>query len=260
MQPSQRHEEIVSLLRGASEITVEEFAKKLGVSKETIRRDLAHLDSIGHLHKFHGGARSMAAMLATGEKEGPFAQRMVQNIDAKRSIARAASQLFKPGDSLFIDTGSTTVVMAESLAQLSSLTVITNSPRIAATVAVNNTHKVFLLGGAYSADAGESVGPLALDQVGKFRAGHVVLTIGAMDVSCVMDFDLQEAEMAKAMIERADRVTVLADHTKFDRRAVFEVAPLRRIHSVVTDAPPSDQISRSLGAAGVSLIVASRAA
>ncbi len=259
MQPTQRHEEIVSLLRGTSEVSVEEFAKRLGVSKETIRRDLTHLDAAGHLHKFHGGARSMAAPVAD-DKEGPFAQRMAQNIEAKRRIARAAGRLFKPGDSLFIDTGSTTVAMAESLAQLSALTVITNSPRVAAAVAVNNTHKVFLLGGAYSADAGESVGPLALEQVGKFRPGHVVLTIGAIDMSCVMDFDLHEAEMAKAMIERADRVTVLADHTKFGRRAVFEIAPLRKIHAVVTDVPPGAQIARSLVAAGVSLIVASETA
>ena len=257
MQPSQRHEAIVSLLRDASEISVEEFAKKLGVSKETIRRDLTHLDAAGHLHKFHGGARPMALALVAGDKEGPFAQRMAQNIEAKRRIARTAGRLFKPGDSLFIDTGSTTVAMAESLAQLSGLTVITNSPRIAATVAANNTHKVFLLGGAYSADAGESVGPLALEQVGKFRAGHVILTVGAIDVACVMDFDLHEAEMAKAMIERADRVTVLADRSKFDRQAVFEVAALRKIHAVVTDVPPSDRMARSFGAAGVSLIVAS---
>lgn len=257
MHPSQRHEKIVSLLGQTGETSVEEFARQLGVSKETIRRDLSRLDAIGYLRKFHGGARSIAVVRGTIEKEGPFAQRMAQNFDAKRRIAEAASRLFQPGDSLFIDTGSTTVAMAESLAKLSSLVIITNSPRIAATVAVNNSHKVFLIGGAYSADAGQSVGPLALEQVAKFRATHVVLTVGAIDDSCVMDFDLHEAEMAKAMIDRADRVTVLADHSKFDRRAVFEIAPIQKIHTIVTETPPADQIARSIRAAGVSLVIAS---
>lgn len=256
MHPSQRHEKIVSLLSKMGEISVEGFAEQLGVSKETIRRDLSRLDAIGQVRKFHGGARSVALAMAGAEKEGPFAQRMAQNFDAKRRIAEAAGRLFKPGDSLFIDTGSTTIAMAESLAKLTSLVIITNSPRIAATVAVNNSHKVFLIGGAYSADAGESVGPLAMEQITKFRADHVVLTIGAIDATCVMDFDLHEAEMAKAMIERADRITVLADSSKFERRAVFEVAPIAKVDRIVTEMQPSDQMARALKSAGVSLVIA----
>lgn len=89
--------------------------------------------------------------------------------------------------------------------------------------------------------------------MGKFRARHAVLTIGAVDLSCIMDFDLQEAEIAKAMIERADHVTVLADSSKFDRRAVFEVAPLSRIDTLVTDIQPSDPMARAIAAAGVQL-------
>lgn len=256
MALSSRHEDIIARLAAAGELTVEDLAERLGVSRETVRRDLARLEAGGHLRRYHGGARALTIAGGEAEKEWPFAQRMAQNAAGKRRIALAARELFRPEESLFIDTGSTTIAFAEALAARASLVAITNSPRIAATLAANHSHKVFLLGGAYGADAGESLGPLALEQIGKFRAGHAVLTIGAIDPTSVMDFDLQEAEVAKAMIERADRVTVLADHSKFDRGAVFEVAPLARLHRLVTDLPPSALMRNALQAAGVELIVA----
>ncbi|QFR34432.1 DeoR/GlpR family DNA-binding transcription regulator [Ancylobacter sp. TS-1] len=257
MQPTSRHEVILALVARSGEASVEVLARELGVSHETVRRDLSRLDTAGRLRRFHGGARAIgvpvAVPAAVTEKEWPFAQRMAQNAAGKARIAAAASALFQPDDSLFVDTGSTTVAFAEALAGRPPLVVITNAPRIAATLA-GHGHKVFLIGGAYGADAGESLGPLALEQIGKFRARHAVLTVGAIDQTCMMDFDLQEAEVAKAMIERADRVTVLADHSKFDRRAVFEVAPLAAIHTLVTDQPPSEPMGRALTAAGVELV------
>lgn len=260
MQPTSRHEQIVTLVARSGEVSVEALAQALDVSRETVRRDLARLDALGQLRRFHGGARALGAPVsvpsAVTEKEWPFAQRMAQNASGKARIAAAACGLFQPDDSLFVDTGSTTVAFAEALAACPPLVVITNAPRIASTLAMGGGHKVFLIGGAYGADAGESLGPLALEQIGKFRARHAVLTVGAIDQACVMDFDVQEAEVAKAMIERADRVTVLADHSKFDRRAVFEVVPLAGIDTLVTDVPPSEAMTRALAAAGVELVVA----
>lgn len=255
MLPSSRHRAIIALLATAGELTVEELAERLAASRETIRRDLARLDAKGQLKRFHGGARAITTPAAVMEKEWPFAQRMAQNALAKQAIATAATRLFQPDDSLFIDTGSTTVILAEALARTQGLVAITNSPSIAATLAGTHSHKVFLIGGAYGADAGESLGPLALEQIAKFRVRYAVLTIGAIDPTCVMDFDLQEAEVAKAMIERADQVVVLADHSKFNRRAVFEVAPLARIDMLVTDQPPSEPMLRAIEAAGIQLIV-----
>lgn len=256
MAPSSRHDEIVALLTRSGEMSVEAIAERLGVSRETVRRDLARLDAAGRIKRRHGGARALAQPGAALETEWPFAQRMAQNAAAKRAIAVAASRRFQPEDSLFIDTGSTTIAFAEALTSRHSLVIVTNSPRIAATLAGDHTHKVFLIGGAYGVDAGESLGPLALEQIAKFRVRHAVLTVGAIDQACVMDFDLQEAEVAKAMIERADFVTVLADHSKFDRRAVFEVAPLSRIHTLVTDLAPGEKMARAIVTAGIDLVIA----
>lgn len=256
MRPNQRQDMITSLVGQMGEITVEELAEKLDVSKETIRRDLTRLDAIGRLRKYHGGARALESSSLIPELEGPFASRMSENSDAKRKIARAAAALLKPEDSIFIDTGTTTVLLADEIAKQQSLLVITNSHRIASVVATNPSHKVFLIGGAYGVDAGESLGPLALEQIGKFRAKCAVITIGAVDASSAMDYDLQEAEIAKAMIERADRLIVLADHTKLDKRAVFEVVPLSAIDVLVTDREPPKALSAALAEANVMIVLA----
>jgi len=236
-------------------MTVEELAERLDVSRETIRRDLTKMDAEGRLRKFHGGARAVNSLSEAPENEGPFAARMAENYDAKRKIAAAAAKLLRADDSVFIDTGSTTVVMADELAKIPSLVVITNSHRIAATVSGNPAHKVFLIGGAYGADAGESLGPLALEQISKFRVRYAIITVGAIDTYSLMDFDLHEAEVAKAMIERADKLIVLADHSKFDRRAVFEVAPMAAVDCIVTDRQPSSNVAAYLSAANIELVV-----
>lgn len=255
MRPSQRHDEILSLINRSGEVTVEELAERLDVSRETIRRDLTKMDAEGLLRKYHGGARATNAQHETHEIEGPFSFRMAENYEAKRKIAIAASRLVNADDSILIDTGSTTVVMADELVKIKSLIVVTNSHRIAATVSANSSHKVFLIGGAYGADAGESLGPLALEQISKFRVRLAIITVGALDGDSLMDFDLQETEVAKAMIERADTLVVLADHTKFEKKAIFEVAPLSRVDWVVTDRQPSPRMQAILREANVQLAV-----
>jgi DeoR family transcriptional regulator, glycerol-3-phosphate regulon repressor len=254
LKPSDRHNEIVRLVHKAGEASVDELADQLGVSRETIRRDLSDLDGLGRLRKFHGGARVRSSASTEPSAEGPFALRMGENTTAKRKIAYKASTLLSPGDSLFIDTGTTTLMLAEALVELPSLTVITNSWRVAATVAANADHKVFLLGGAYGADAGETLGQFAVEQIRKFRARHAFLTVGAIDQSTVMDFDMQETEVAQAMVERVDAVTVLADSSKFGKLGIFEVARWRAIGRLVSDQTPPPAMRDAIKSAGTEIV------
>ncbi len=255
MTPRLRREAIVGLVARAREISVDDLARELAVSHETIRRDLGRLDGDGLLRKVHGGARIADPGRESPGVESPFDQRMAHNVQGKQAIAVLAAGLFRPGDTLFIDTGSTTLALADALAGLSHLTVITNSPRIAAVIAANRSNKAFLVGGAFAPEVGETLGALALDQIAGFRAQHVVLTVGAIDGTCIMDFDVQEAGIARAMIDRADTVTVVADHTKLGRRAVFEVAPLARVGRLVTDHAPDPAMAEALDRHGVEVIL-----
>lgn len=258
VRPHERHEEIIRLVTRRGEVSVDQLAEELSVSRETIRRDLVGLDEIGRLQKFHGGAklRSVAATEIGGE--GPFAARMAENLSAKRQIAKAAASLLSPGDSLFIDTGTTTVLFAEAIAGLSGLTVITNSTRIASIVSTGGDNKVFLIGGAFSVDASETIGSLAVEQIARFRARHAFLTIGALDSTGLLDFDEAETQIARAMIERVEAVTVLADSSKFNKRGIFEVTGWDRVGRLVTNAEPPANIAEAMQAAGTVEIIATR--
>src|SRR5262245_8847951 len=127
MRPSDRRDLIVSMVRERERVTVESLAKELSTSSETIRRDLTELAARGVIRKFHGGAASTSDPgVSIVKTEGPYRSRMSQNMREKRAIARCAVGLFSPGDTLFIDTGTTTVVFAEELASLFPITVVTN--------------------------------------------------------------------------------------------------------------------------------------
>lgn len=255
MKPADRHNRIVKLVQQHHDVSVEMLATQLDVSRETIRRDLSALDGQGRLRKVHGGARpGMAPGQLVPQAEGPFALRMADNAEAKRRIAARAATLFDAGDSVFIDTGTTTLALAHALVQAPALVIITNSWRIASIVSSHAEHRVFLLGGACNPDAGETLGPLVLEQIKRFHARHVFLTIGAMDTRTIMDFDAQEAEIAQAMIERAEEVTVLADSSKLARRGIFDVAPLSRVNRLVTDHAPPPDVAAALDRAGAEVI------
>jgi DeoR family glycerol-3-phosphate regulon repressor len=257
MQPAERRSRIVDLLRESGRVTVGELAQEFGASFETIRRDLTELSARNLIQKFHGGATLLNAAKLGTKIEGSFQGRMLEHQREKRAIARCAAALFSPGDSLFVDTGTTTLIFAEELARLSRLTVITNSIAIAQTIArgTGQGNKAFLLGGEYSDDAGENVGRLAVEQISRFRAAHAVLTVGAIETDGVMDYDLNEAEIAAAMVSHARQVTVLADSSKLGRGGLFMVCPLADVDRLVIDRAPDGMIAEYLQSADVEVLV-----
>lgn len=239
LERNQRHERIVVLVRAAGELGVDELAEKLNVSRETVRRDLTLLDRQGLVKKFHGGARA-ELMPYKGGIEGSFAARMSENVEEKRKLCQSAAKFFKSGDTLFIDTGSTTAIFAEIIADLPRLIIITNSNTVAKIVSANPHHDVFVLGGNYNRDNNENLGMLAIEQIKKFHARFAVLTAGAVSNNFVSDFDLQEAEIARAMIKQSEQTVVLADHSKFSKQGTFAVATMQDVDYLVTDRKPTE--------------------
>lgn len=254
MNPTDRQAEIVNIIRQHNRVTVEELARILKISKETIRRDLTELARIGKVQKFHGGA-SMPMM--TGE--GPFRDRMSDNALAKAAIAAEAVKLISQGETILIDTGSTTVYFAEKLAKVSNLTVVTNSAEIARVISLASLQcKTFLLGGEFNADNRQTFGSMAVSQIRSFRAHHAVLTIGALDLRTgIMDFCIEEAQVARAMIEQAESLTILADSSKIGRIASFEVCSLDRITNLVCDQSLPEKYQAALIEAGVKIFIVS---
>ena len=248
-----RRAKIVEIIRKKKRATVDELAALLDISRETIRRDLAGLANSGKIQKIHGGATLPRAF-----GEGSFQQRMSDNAEAKARIAVAASRLFFAGETMFIDTGSTTLYFAEKLSGVSELTIITNSTEIAGTVSSSASgNRTFLLGGEFSPDNRQTVGTMVAAQIRSFRAHHAVLTVGALDGRTgAMDYSIEEAQVARAMIEQSESLSVLVDSSKFNEVASFEVCSLAQIDRLVCDAAPPDSLGDALAAAGVKVILA----
>jgi DeoR/GlpR family transcriptional regulator of sugar metabolism len=255
-RPNTRRERIVQMVRERERVSVDTLAEALGASRETIRRDLTDLAERGRLRKIHGGAIFVEPRLYEPSIEGPFQARLSLNADGKRAIARCAIRLFGPGDTMFVDTGTTTLLFAEEVAQASGLTTITNSAAIAALASRGASNMTFLIGGEYLADSTENLGPLAVEQIGRFHAIHAVLAVGSVETVGILDFDAKEADVARAMIAQARSVTVLADASKFARGGLIKVAPLSAVARLITDAEPPSEIASALKDAGVSVILA----
>lgn len=249
---SKRHTEIMRILADEGTVTISKLAARLGVSLETVRRDVRPLTENGSVLKMHG-----AVGLAGQVGEAPFQRRMRENAGAKRRIARAMAQQIQDGDSVMLDTGTTTSFVARELLGHRRLTVVTNSSDIARTLATENGNKVYMAGGELRSDSGAAFGASAIEFIAKFSVTHAIISAGAIDAgSGVMDFDLEEAEFARMMLSRGDRTYVVTDHTKFGRRGLVSVAGFETIGHLVTDLPVVEELAAALDAHDTRLIVA----
>jgi len=246
LKPKQRQTGILSVVAETGEVTVDALAQRFDVSAETIRRDLAQLAETGALQKVHGGARRLRL-----HAEGSYGERMVQDAGAKAVIAQKLTTLVAPGDTLFIDTGTTTLACAEALSGVDGLTVITNSLHVAQVLGKGGS-KVFLLGGAFAPESAETVGPLVIAQIGRFQADHAVLTVSALDAEAgATDSDFEEAQVSRAMMDHARNTVVVAGSAKLGRKAAFRVCRLDEIDVLVCDETPPDAFVAALDAARV---------
>ncbi len=248
VKPRDRQTRILDIVAREGAVSVETLAEDFGVSAETIRRDLSDLASTGALHKVRGGARRIR--LST---EGSFEERRFEQAEGKAAIARTLGSVIEPGDTIFIDTGTTTLACADELARHDGLTVITNSAYIAQRLGTRpGQRQVYVVGGTWQPDNAETVGPIAIEQIGRFQADHAVIGVAALDADAgAMDADFDEAQIARAMIDRARHVIVLAHGEKFGRRAAFRICRLDEIDVLVSDRSPDGPLADALAAAAV---------
>ena len=237
MLQEERFLRIRSLLATFSRVSVDRIVQDLEVSRETVRRDLLELEGSGELRRVHGGA------VATGpEPEPPLAVRLVARQKEKRAIAKAAVGLLRPGQTLFLDAGSTTSTLAEEIATLSGMTVITNSLTIAlklagADEARSSRNAVRLLGGQIDVKTQATHGEGTLEDIRRFRVDVALLSpVGLHARHGAMSFEHHEAAVARAMAEQAQQVVILADHSKIGLASRVTYARTADIDIVVTDA------------------------
>jgi DeoR family glycerol-3-phosphate regulon repressor len=252
MLNSQRERAILQLLQETGSARIDALALRLGVTDETIRRNLQRLQAQGMVTRVHGGVH-----LKDWGPEPSFAQRMVQNPGAKRRIADGVARVLPDGASLFLDVGSTTAYVAQALRARRELLVVTNSLAVAQALTGVNGNQVFMAGGELRSHDGGAFGAEALAFVQQFRVTYAVLSVAAIAAPAgFLLQDLREAEFSRALIDRAEETIVAADASKFGRSAPIAIAPPSRFGHLVTDAAPDVALAGFLAANGTRITLA----
>ena len=231
--PAQRQQQILEYLQSHKSITIRKAAEIFMVSEATVRRDLDELASTGKIERTHGGA-----VLHTGTGfEWQHAEKMQEMIPEKKRIAIAAKKLIEDGDSLFLDTGTTTYLLAEELKEKKRLTVVTNNLDIAYTTELDATSTMIITGGIRRDGYSSLVGDIAADLVRKLYVD--VSFIGADAVSVgngVFNTNFNEIGIKKSGIESGKRKVLLADSSKFSRKALAKICDLQEFDIFITDS------------------------
>ena len=236
---SHRQREIVrELERAGGLMRIGPLARALGVSEQTVRRNVRRLAEDGIVEVMHGGAR-----LLEREQESDFRHRMLEHPEAKRRIARHVAGMIDDGASLFLDIGSTTAYIADALRDHRRLLVATNSVHVAYRLAMRNGNRVFIAGGELRAHDGGVFGADAMDFAANFRTDCAILSAAAIDPdSGFMLFDLQEAQFSRRIMNRASVRIVAADSSKFGREAPVSVGDPSLVDHLVCERDPPPAI------------------
>jgi DeoR family glycerol-3-phosphate regulon repressor len=236
---SRRQNEIIGLLRENGRVGVEDLAGHFDVSPQTIRRDLNELSEARLLVRVHGGA-----IVASSVRNLAYDARKLVAQPHKRLIGEAAARLIADNSSLFINIGTTTEEVGHALAGRSGLLVITNNLNVATELYRNRAIEVIITGGSVRSSDGGVVGATTVDLVRQFRVDTAVIGISAIDEDgTLLDFDVREVPVSRAIIDNARRVILVADSSKFARSAPARVGTLADVDILVTDHIPSPAIA-----------------
>jgi DeoR family transcriptional regulator, glycerol-3-phosphate regulon repressor len=251
--PNPRQSELVAAVRERGVMTVEAMADRFGVTLQTVRRDVGLLADAGLLARFHGGARLPSS---TTENIG-YRQRQHLNEDAKCKIARAVAKAVPQGCSMIINIGTTTEAVARELLQHKGLRVITNNLNVAAILSDNPDCEVIVAGGLVRARDRGIIGEATVDFIRQFRVDIGLIGISGLEHDgSLRDFDYREVKVARTIIEQSRQVWLVADHSKFNRPAMVELAHLNQIDTLYTDRAPPQPYPALLDEAEVQCVVA----
>ncbi|KGT95119.1 alkaline phosphatase [Erwinia typographi] len=227
---------IRALLTTLNHVSTERIIRELGISRETARRDIIELETLGLARRVHGGLIALDA-----EPEPPLTVRSEVRAREKRAIARAAAQRLRPGQTLFLDAGSTTTMLAEELRTMSGLTIITNSLNAALKLSAAEEHDVLnntiiLLGGSMGAGAQETRGELTVGEIYRYRADVALMSpVGIDSKNGASSFHPHEAAIARAMTQQAAQLILLADSSKLGLTSRINYASVKQIAALITD-------------------------
>ena len=252
MHLSERQTEILHRARALGRVEVEALAAEFAVTTQTIRRDLNELSQSGLIARVHGGAVSNARVANVG-----YAERRAVSAPEKRRIGERCARMIPDGCSVILNVGTTTEEVARALVNKSDLVVITNNLNVVAILSGTPRKEIILTGGVVRQSDGAIVGDEAVEFIRRFRADFAIIGCSGIDEDgAVMDFDLREVAVSRAIVENARRSILVCDRLKFERTAPVRICSVADIHAVVTDAPPPRGFAQACARAGVTVEIA----
>ncbi|PKQ32117.1 MAG: DeoR family transcriptional regulator [Actinobacteria bacterium HGW-Actinobacteria-2] len=248
MLAASRRALLLERLRTDGRIVAKEIAAELGLSEDSIRRDLRELDAQGLAVRVYGGALPASPAVAD------YATRASVSPDSKRRVAAAAVALIEPGATIILDGGTTTLAIVHALPVNFPGTIITHSPTIAAALLEHDV-EVFLIGGRLFKHSAVACGAAAVEAAGNISADVFFLGVtGIHPTVGLTTGDAEEAAMKRALSARAAETYVLGSAEKIGAGSRYTVLPLSKVAGIITDRPTDDPTSRELASIGVNLI------
>lgn len=228
----ERRTSILEMLKNDSKVKVFDLSQIFNISEVTIRNDLTTLEMAGLLQRIHGGAISTSKAYYNMSLN----DRMITNKQEKRQIAKAVAAMISEGDTLMLDSGTTTYFVSKEIVDIKNLTIVTNSLQIARELSYQNNINVILLGGSLDPQYQFTYGDDAINQLKKYRADKMIIaTDGVSATNGLSTYHYLEAEVSRQMIKRANRTIVVADYTKIGREGFAHIDDISSINTLVTN-------------------------
>jgi DeoR/GlpR family transcriptional regulator of sugar metabolism len=252
MMAEERRTQILQIVRSAGRVRVNGLASRFNTSAVTIRSDLNELHQRGLVLRSHGGAVLPDTIL----RESPVHERLKTHSDEKRRIGAMAATLINNGETIILDSGTTTLEIARQIKKKQGLQIITNGVNIAAELLDARDAQVFIVGGTVRGESASICGHFAEEMFEQFSADKLFLS-GA---GCDLDFgvsgaNLEETMVNRAMIRIAREIILVADASKFSKRSMSRIAPFSQIDTVISNTSLGEAIQAKLRGLGCNLIL-----
>lgn len=245
-----RRDRILEMLRQEGRVYVSRLSQQLGATPVTIRNDLSVLERDGRLQRVPGGAVPLARA-AEAQTVGEV------HAAEKRAIAARVAEMVHDGDRLMLNSGTTTLAVAEALKVRRGLHIVTNAIAVAQLLGAEPSFRVLLLGGAINVPYGFLTGGDAQEQLGRYQADWAVLAVDSVSAAGgVTTYHPEEAILNRLMIDRSHRTLIVADHSKIGRAGFAQFHAADADVALVTDAQAPEAERQKLKKQGVEIIIA----
>lgn len=260
MYSVERKAEIINMLESTGVVDINNLAAKFGVSKETVRRDLRDLEANSIIQRTHGGAVLAKQHNSTQKShEYPIAVRGIQQFNEKNEICRKAASFIQDGDIIFVDNSSTTMYLSKYVSKDIQVTFITNSIKFLLECVQNPNPNVFLicLGGIFNNHNLSVYGNTTIKNAAEYYPNKAFLSCASISSQTMLaDTSIYEIDTKRTMIERAQEIYILADHTKFNKNGPIFLSSMDSVNYLITDEQADSSLLKNFAHTNINIISA----